>query len=294
MKNKILVIVGPTASGKSSLAVRLAKKFNGEVISADSRQVYKGLNIGTGKITKREMRGVKHYLLDVVELKKRFSVSDFVLEANKALKVIEAKEALPIVVGGTGFYIDALAGKVVLPEVPPNMVLRNKLDKVNKEKLFKMLKKRDPQRAKNIDPNNKVRIIRALEIIEALGKVPLQAASSKLQAKFVYIGLKPEDLDKKIYKRLVKRIPGIIREAKKLLKLKKLSSKRMQELGLEYRFASLYLDKKLSKKEFIDQLYTAIRQYSKRQMTWFKRNKKIKWFTPEDYNNIEKYVKKLI
>jgi len=297
MKSKVLVIVGPTASGKSNLAVRLAKKFGGEIISADSRQVYKGLNIGTGKITKKEMRGVPHHLLDVANSKKQFSASDFIIKANEALRLIEANKAFPIIVGGTGFYIDALTGKIPLPEVPPDKLLRRKLNKLNKEKLFRMLKKKDPARAKIIDRDNKVRLIRALEIVESLGNVPkaIEANEAKKLRSFIYIGLKPNDLDKSIYKRLIKRILGIIRETKKL------SFKRAYELGLEYRYAALYLKKRLTKREFIDQLFTAIRQYSRRQMTWFKRNKKIRWFTPSavegfkpgDYREIERYVRVL-
>ena len=285
MKSKVLVIVGPTASGKSDLAVRLAKKFGGEVISADSRQVYKGLNVGTGKITKKEMRGVKHHLLDVANPKKQFSVRDFVSKASEALKLIEANEALPIVVGGTGFYIDALTGAASLPEVPPNKKLREKLGKKSAETLFKMLEKKDTARAQTIDKHNKVRLIRALEIIAALGRVPSSNKIQETRYKFIYIGLKSENLDERIKKRLLKRIPGILRETKNL------SFKRAYELGLEYRYAALCLKNKLSKQEFIEELNTAIRQYSKRQMTWFKRNKKIKWFKQNEYKHIEKYAK---
>jgi len=172
MKQKVLIILGPTASGKSDLAVQLAKKFKGEVISADSRQVYKGLDIGTGKITKKEMRGVPHHLLDVANPKKYFSVSDYKKLALLSLRYIETKKKLPIICGGTGFYIDALIGKINLPEVPPNKALRKKLEKLSAEKLYKMLLKKDSRRAKEIDPRNKVRVIRALEIVETLGKVP--------------------------------------------------------------------------------------------------------------------------
>lgn len=283
---KILVIVGPTASGKSDLAVRLARKFNGEVISADSRQVYIGLNIGTGKITKAEMKGVPHHLLDIANSKKRFSASEFVSYANKAIELIKGRRALPIVVGGTGFYIDVLTGAVSLPDVPPNKLLRKKLEKISKEKLFEMLKKKDPRRAKTIDKHNKVRLVRALEIAKALGRIPSLPASSKLKAKsFIFIGLKPDDLDKRIYKRLLKRITGILRETRKL------SFKRAYELGLEYRYAALYLKGKLDKSEMVEQLYAAIRQYARRQMTWFKRNRKIKWFKADEYKKIEKHVK---
>lgn len=304
----MLVILGPTASGKSTLAVKLARKFGGEIISADSRQVYKGLDIGTGKITKQEMRGVPHYLLDIANPKKQFTVSDFTKKASRAITMIYHSDKVPMVVGGSGFYIDALAGNITLPDVKPNKLLRRKLDKLNKEKLFSMLKKRDPKRARTIDPNNKVRIIRALEIIEILGKVPTWRFN--LQVKFLhqftYIGLKPDNLDKRIRQRLIKRLPGMIREAKKLIKTKTINYKRMHELGLEYRYLALYLQNKVSKEEMVRKLYTEIRRYAKRQMTWFsakgrsaspgggkrhERNKKIRWFKPEEYKEIERYVR---
>ncbi len=270
---KVLVIVGPTASGKSDLAVRVAKKFKGEVISADSRQVYKGLDIGTGKITKREMQGVSHHMLDVAEPKKQFSVAQYKKMAEEEWRFIESRNRLPIIVGGTGFYIDALTGRAGFPNVPANPKLRTKLMKLPNTKLFAMVEKKDPERAKSIDPNNKVRLVRALEIITKLGKVPpLRQGSSGQAHKFIYIGLNPKDLEKRIYKRLIKRIPGIIKETKTL------SSKRAYDLGLEYRYASLYLKNKLDKKEMIEQLNIAIRQYAKRQMTWFKRNHEITWF----------------
>lgn len=284
---KVLVIVGPTASGKSNLAVRIAKKFKGEIISADSRQVYTGLDIGTGKITKQEMRGIPHHLLDVADPKKRFSASQFKELAEEKVRYIVQKGKLPIVVGGTGFYIDTLSGKVTLPDVPPNKKLRERLSKKSNQELVKMLRKKDPERAKTIDLNNKIRLIRALEIVDALGKVP--AIKPGQTKNFVYIGLEPEDLKERIYKRLVKRLPGIIEEAKRLHK-QGLTYKRMHELGLEYRYAALYLQKKLNVEQMFERLNTEIARYAKRQYTWFRRNKRIKWFKPEEYKEIERYL----
>lgn len=289
MKSRVLVIVGPTASGKSDLAVKLAKKFNGEIISADSRQIYKGLDIGTGKITKKEMSGISHHLIDVADPKKQFTVAQYKTMASNSLRYIVVNSKLPIVVGGTGFYIDALTGRKNFPNVPPNKLLRSKLNKLDKEKLFKILKKEDPRRAEAIDPNNKLRLIRALEIIATLGSVPtLGSLTSKY--KFIYIGLRPDDLEKRIYKRLIKRLPGIIREVKRLYK-NGLSWKRLYELGLEYRYISKYVNNELNKKELVNKLYSEIRKYAKRQMVWFKRNKDIIWFRPKQYKEIEKYVR---
>lgn len=285
LKNrKILVILGPTASGKSGLGVKLAKRFKGEIISTDSRQVYKGLNAGTGKITKLEMSDVPHHLIDVADPKKQFSVSDYKKLAEEKIEGIKN----PIIVGGTGFYIDILTGVANFPDVPPNKKLRERLSKKSNETLFKLLKRKDPKRAKNIDMNNKVRLIRALEIVEALGKVP--TIKPKPLNNFKFIGLRPNDLDKRILERLEKRFESMILEGKKLYK-QGLSYKRMKELGLEYRYLALYLQEKLSKEEMFEKLNNAIRRYAKRQMTWFKRNKKIKWFKPEEYKAIESYAR---
>lgn len=288
-KNAILIIVGPTASGKSSLAVRLAKKINGEIISADSRQVYRGLNIGTGKITKREMDGVPHYLLDVADPEKQFTASDFVRLARQAIEHIRKRKKLPIIVGGTGFYIDALVGKIFLPPVPPNQSLRQKLEKKTTEELFKLLKQKDARRARTIDRHNKIRLIRALEIVEKIGEVPPPVKINGLNSRLIFIGLKPSDLEERIYKRLIERFEGMIEEGKKLHK-KGLSYKRMFELGLEYRYIAMFLKGEIKKSEMLAELFNKIRQYSKRQMTWFKHNKKIKWFKSDETDKIEKYV----
>ena len=294
-QQKILIIVGPTASGKSDLSVRLAKKFNGEIISADSRQVYKGLNIGTGKITRQEMRGIPHHLIDVANPKKQFSAADYKRLAEHNLRYIVSYGKLPIIVGGTGFYIDTLVGKTNFPNVPPNKKLREKLSGKSTEELFQILKNRDPKRAKTIDPHNKVRLIRALEIVAAVGNVPTRLGHgvSKSSWEYVYIGLKLDNLDQRIYKRLLKRLNGMIREGKKLHK-QGLTYKRMHELGLEYRYIGMYLQNKISRQEMIDKLYIESRHYAKKQMTWFKRNKEIKWFKPEKYKEIEKYVERML
>ena len=167
LKPKILVILGPTATGKSGMAVRLAKKFNGEIISADSRQVYKGLDIGSGKITEKEMLGVAHHLLDIANPKRKFSVTDFKEKAEKTIEDILKRSRLPIICGGTGFYIQALVDNLILPEVAPNLSLRKKLEKKTPAELFEILKKLDPKRADSIERQNPRRLIRAIEIAVA-------------------------------------------------------------------------------------------------------------------------------
>ena len=289
-KDKVLVIVGPTATGKSDLAVRLAKKFKGEVISADSRQVYTGLDIGTGKITKEEMKGVPHYLLDVADPKKKFTVVKYVELAEKAIAEILSKKKLPIIVGGTGFYIQALVDGIMLPEVPPNEKLRKELSKKTAAQLLSMLKKLDPKRAQNIDPHNARRIIRAIEIAKVLGKVPkLTKPRQKYKPLFISLQLAKVSLQEKISARLEKRIEkeGMIKEAQKLHK-NGLSYKRMYELGLEYRYLSLFLQKKITKEAMKEKLATEIWHYAKRQITWFKADRRLKWFDPKQTKKIEK------
>lgn len=294
-QEKIIVVLGPTASGKTSLAILLAKKFNGEVISADSRQVYTGLDIGTGKVTKKEMGGIQHYLIDVINPKKTFTASEFKKLGEKAIQDILKRDKVPIVAGGTGFYIDSLLGNTTIPEVPPNTKLRLQLESLTTETLFKKLQKLDPDRSKTIDQFNKRRLVRALEIVESIGKVPkIQKIQSPYKALKIGPTLSDEELKEKINSRLFVRIrQGVIAEARNLHK-KGLSWKRMEELGLEYRYLSRHLRGQLTKAEMIEQLNIAIWQYAKRQMRWFKRDKKIKWFAPEQTKKIEKMVKRFL
>ena len=294
VKPKIIAVVGPTASGKSALAVELARKFNGEVISADSRQVYIGLNIGTGKITKKEMLGVPHHLLDVANPKKRFTVDLYKKLADKTIAEILSRGKLPIICGGTGFYIEAVVKNVLLPDVPVDMKLRTKLFKKTSEQLFEILKKLDEKRALAIDPRNKIRLIRAIEIVKTLGKVPPIISEPKYNTLTIGIKTEKEDLKQKIYARLISRIKqGMINEAKKL-HTKGLSWKRMEELGLEYRCLALHLQKKLTKDEMIERLNREIYQYSKRQIQWFKRDQNILWLPAKKAKNIFSAVGKFV
>ncbi|OGI57019.1 tRNA (adenosine(37)-N6)-dimethylallyltransferase MiaA [Candidatus Nomurabacteria bacterium RIFCSPHIGHO2_02_FULL_37_13] len=289
---KVIVILGQTATRKSDLAVRIAKKFNGEIISADSRQVYRGLDIGTGKITKKEMRGILHHLLDVADPKKQFTVAEYQKKTIYAIAEIVKKGKTPILCGGTGFYIDAITKGITFPRVSPNIKLRKILEKQSIETLFNMLKKLDKKRAKNIDFKNKVRLIRAIEIAKALGKIP-KKTEARLPFKFIKIGLylPPDKLKKKIEKRLlIRKKMGMLGETRKLHK-QGLSWKRMKELGLEYGFLALYLQKKINKQKMIEKLNNEIYKYAKRQMTWFKRDKEIKWFDLKDYKKIIQYIK---
>lgn len=288
--NKLIVILGPTASGKSSMAIHLARKFSGEIISADSRQVYRSMDLGTGKISKTEQKIVPHYLLDVANPKQQFTVADFKKLGKIAVKKIEKKKKIPFVVGGTAFYIYSLIDDWNLPDVKPNQKLRNQLRKKTADQLFVMLKKLDSKRAANIDANNPVRLIRAIEIAKSLGSVPaLTPHTSALTP--LLIGIKKDQtvLYKLIDNRLEERLQaGMIDEVKKLRKAG-LSWKRLESFGLEYRFIALYLQNKLTYNQMVEQLKSAIHKFSKRQMTWFKRDSRIKWVTTK--KQAEKYIK---
>lgn len=290
-KEKVLVILGPTASGKSALGVRLARRFGGEIISADSRQVYKGLDLGTGKITKKEMRGIPHHLLDVASSKRKFSASNFVKKARTAHSNILQNMRVSIVVGGTGYYIDSFVGRILVPDVPPDRALRKKLESQSTEKLFAMLQKRDAERAATIEPHHKRRLIRALEIARALGKNPTPAVSSPYDV--LWIGIAPTlpELEEKISKRLRARLKaGMLKEAR-LLRERGLSLKRMGELGLEYRSQARHLKGLITKEEMISELERDIRRYAKKQLAYWKRNTHIEWFRPNEAARIEKRVR---
>ncbi len=273
----LIVILGQTATGKSAYAVALAQEINAEIISADSRQVYKGLNLGTGKVTKKEMGGIPHHLLDVANPSQQFSVANYQELTKKAIEKIHKKNKIPILVGGTGFYIDAVIHDTKLPEVPPNATLRKKLAKLSTERLFAMLKKIDPLRAQTIDTKNPVRLIRAIEIAKALGHVPRVITTNKYPVIKIGIMLPDEVLKERIHTRLLDRLTqGMLREATRLHR-DGLSWRRMEELGLEYRYMARHLQGKITHNQMLQQLENEIWKYAKRQKTWFKRDKEIIW-----------------
>ncbi len=294
-KQKILVILGPTASGKTSLSISIAKKFVGEIISADSRQVYRGLNIGTEKITEKEMDGVPHYLIDIVEPTEVFTVEQFKVMAERCIDDITLRNRLPMIVGGTGFYIDSIVKNLAIPKVPPNDELREKLNKKSAEELYEELKEKDEERAELIDEHNKRRLIRALEIIEAIGKVPkLNNSSEKYNVLSIGIQTDNSILKEKISSRLNDSlIEGLVEEVKSLLE-SGIGKEQMNEFGLEYKIASQFIHSDITKNEMIEKMKTELWQYAKRQRTWFKRDKNIKWFSLEERDEIEEEVSKFL
>lgn len=282
-KPHIIVICGPTATGKTNYAIELAKKINGEVISADSRQVYKGMDIGSGKATVQETQGVPHHLIDVISPKKVFTVSDFQKLGTQAINDVIARGKVPIICGGTGFYIDALVNQSVIPNVPPNKKLRLELNKESAIKLFELLLRLDKRRAQDIDSKNKVRLIRAIEIAKTLGKVPKVSINAAAKYDVEWIGIDRDDsvLKERIEKRLMERFDQGMIEEVQALNTSGISWRRLLSFGLEYRYITLFLQNKISKEEMIERLKTEIWQYAKRQRTWFKRNKDIKWIDPD-------------
>lgn len=296
---KIIVILGQTATGKSDFAVEVAHilkdtGLTAEVISADSRQVYTGMNLGTGKITKKEMRRIPHHLLDVASPSRVFSVAQFKKLTDKRLKEMAKNNIIPIICGGTGFYIDAVVDNILLPQVPPNKALRNKLAKYSAEQLYLELLSLDPIRAETIDPFNKVRLIRAIEIAQALGSVPVLTTSStggKYDVLKIGLVVPDEVLKEKIHIRLLARIKkGMLREIQKLHN-DGLSWKRLEMLGLEYRYGALYLQKKIAKDDMLTKLESEIWHYAKRQKTWFKRDTATVWIDPRKVSDKKKAVR---
>lgn len=294
-RKKIIVILGPTASGKSDLAVKLARRFSGEIISADSRQIYKDLNIGSGKITKKEMHGISHHLLDVASPRRKFTAAQYQKLALRAVAQIQRRGKLPFLVGGTGFYIQSVIDGTVFPNVPPNRTLRARLAKKSADQLFEILKKIDPIRAADIDAKNPHRLIRAIEIVKVTGHPIPKLVRSRVsyQSEILQIGMKKSstELKRLIGVRLQRRIKKIVAEVKNLHQ-KGLSWKRLEELGLEYRFTAQYLQGKISLPQTIKNIQMESEHFAKRQMTWFKRDSKIHWI--KNQQQAGKLVQKFI
>lgn len=284
---KIIAIVGPTASGKSDFAVALAQQIidhkkelgvkGAEIISADSRQVYKEFDLSSGKITQEEMGGIPHHLLDVVSPIQQYSVAQFVEDTSKIIDFLMSKKIVPIVCGGTSFWIDALLQGIELPDVPPNHALRKTLSTLSSQELFDILQQKDPRRADTIDPHNPHRLVRAIEIAEALGSVPNPVANPPYQSLYIGIQVDKDTLKGKIARRLDERIAqGMIDEIVNAHQ-KGVSYDRLEELGLEFKWTARYLQGKLSMDEMKQELCNDIVHYAKRQMTWLKKNPFIVW-----------------
>jgi tRNA dimethylallyltransferase len=301
---KAIIIVGPTASGKSNLAVDVARYIKkntkklgiigSAIISADSRQVYTGFNIGAGKITKKEMGGISHYGLDIASPLRRYTVAQYQTYTNTVLKKLWKQNIIPIICGGTGLYIDSVLYNYSFPQIKPNLKLRKKLEKLSTEKLFRLLQKKSPDRAQTIDKHNRRRLIRALEILDKQKEIPLLIKEPVFEALVIGINPPQKILYQKIYTRLIKRLQsGMIAEVKKL-HTSGISYKRLESFGLEYRWIARFLQKKISKQEMITQLEKEIKNYTKRQITWFKRNKNIVWIKEPSITITIRYINEFL
>lgn len=292
---KLAVIVGPTASGKTALSLKLAKKFKGEIISADSRAIYKKLDIGTAKPTQAERKTVPHYLINLVEPDEILTLSQYKDLAIEKIKKISAKQRLPFLVGGTALYIFAVADNWQIPEVPANKKLRAKLEKQSAEKLYFQLLQKDPEAKNFVDPKNKRRTIRALEVIAATKK-PFSAQRKKGPTFFdpLFIGLEKNqtELRKNIVSRTKKMFQtGLVKEVSKILK-KGYSPKLPALSGIHYKEIISYLQKKISLPEATALINKNDEQLVRRQMTWFKKDRRIKWV--KSFTQATKLMKKFL
>lgn len=271
-KPLVYVVCGPTATGKSDHAVELASKVDGEVISADSRQVYRGMDLGTGKITLEEMKGVPHHLLDIKNPDEDFSVEEFQRLAFEKIEEILARGKTPIICGGTGFYIQAITANIIFQDIPKNETLRKELEEKSLEELKEILAEIPQEENSKIDVENKRRLIRAIEIGEFLGKIPaIQKGPKMYDFEFTYLDFPDEILKDRIEKRLEKRLEmGMVMEVAKLHE-DGLSWKRLENFGLEYKYIAEFLQGKISEEEMLETLKLKIWQYAKRQRTWFKK-----------------------
>lgn len=272
--------MGPTATGKSNLAIQIAKNLNGEIISADSRLVYKGFDIASAKPTIGEREGIEHYLIDIVEPEFDYSVANFCDDAKAAIQKIRSKGKVPIVVGGTGLYFRILLEDFDMPRVEPNYELRKELEAIDTQELHTILKELDPKSAEKIHFNNKVKIIRAIEIAKTLN-IPMSEAAGKKEPEFdvEWIGLDYKnraDLYERINKRVDEMVEnGILEETRALLKKHGRIANFVNTIG--YQEILEYLDGEISLEEAVEKIKQNTRRYAKRQLTWFKKNRSIKW-----------------
>ncbi|MFR1671336.1 MAG: tRNA (adenosine(37)-N6)-dimethylallyltransferase MiaA [Candidatus Gastranaerophilaceae bacterium] len=280
LKKKVIAVVGPTASGKTAFAVDLANKINGEIISADSRLVYRGFDIGTAKPTKAEMQEIPHYMIDIVEPECDYTAALYAREASKIIDSIISRGKTPIVAGGTGLYFRLLLENYVMPEVEPNYDLRKELEKYSSEDLHNMLSGLDAESAAKIYSTDKKKLIRALEIVKTLGKPisEVRGVSDESDYEVEWIGLNfPRE---ELYDRINRRVDvmidmGLVEETKNLLKKHGNISNIINTIG--YREITKYLNAKMSLEEAKNLLKQNTRNYAKRQLTWFRKNSAIKW-----------------
>lgn len=297
-KEKVIVICGPTASGKTAMSIELAKKINGEIVSCDSMQIYKEMDIGTAKPTCEEMQGIKHYMIDIISPDQRYSVADYKRDAKIAIREILKKGKTPIIVGGTGLYVDSLIYEIEYQDIKFDEEYRKKLEKQAKENglntLYEEAKKIDPEAILKISPNDQKRILRILEIYHATGmtKTEQEKKSREKEPEFDYKVYALNMPREKLYERINLRVDlmikqGLIKEVEEIYHKYSEFPTAMQGLG--YKEVVEYLKGNLTKEEMIEKIKQETRRYAKRQMTWFRKNKQTIWLDTENtlQNNLQ-------
>ncbi len=295
-KEKVIIIGGPTASGKTALSIELAKRVQGEIVSADSMQIYKEMNIGTAKPEEAEKQNIPHYMLDFLSPNTRYSVADYKRDAKKCIKEIIQRGKQPIIVGGTGLYIDSLIYEIDFPEIETDLEYRAKLEKIAEKEglayLYEKARQIDEKAMERISPNDQKRILRVLEIYHQTGKTKTQLdEESRKEPEYDY-KLFVIDMERKIlYDRINKRVDnmienGLIEEVQSIFEKYKEFPTSMQALG--YKEIVEYLKGQVSKEEAIEKIKMESRRYAKRQLTWFRKNKQAIWLNGQDTidNNI--------
>ncbi len=294
-KEKIIIVVGPTASGKTDLAITLAQEFTGEVISADSRQIYRGLDIGTAKVTTAEMRGVPHHLINIVDIHENYGPVDFKRDAATAITNITSRDALPIIAGGTFFYTDTLLGRISTPAVPPNPALREALEELPVEALYTKLQKIDPRRAADIDEHNPRRLVRAIEIASALGAVPEKKPLENLyDALIIGIETDRDELRARIAARAPAWLTIGLKEEVVALLTAGVSKERLNEMGFEYQIGMELAAGAITEEAFIQKFTEKNWQYAKRQLSWLKRDQTIEWYKREHTHDVIARVREFL
>ena len=295
-KEKVIVIGGPTASGKTALSIELAKAINGEIVSADSMQIYKEMNIGTAKPEEEEKQNIKHYMIDILNPNERYSVADYKKDAKRAIKEILEKNKVPIVIGGTGLYIDSLIYEIEFKDLEIDLNYRKKLEEIVEKEglhaLYEKAKKIDPKAMEKISENDKKRILRVLEIYHQTGKTKTQLDNeSKKEPDYDY-KMFAINMDREVlYNRINRRVDimiekGLIEEVKNIYEKYNEFPTSMQALG--YKEVVEYLEGKINKEEMIDKIKMESRRYAKRQLTWFRKNKQTIWLNGE--NSLENNI----
>ncbi len=286
-KQKIIAIAGPSSTGKSELAIKVAKYFDSEIISVDSRQIYREINIGTAKPSEKEKQGIKHHLMDFLDLNQEYTVAQFSDDANEIIKNLFERGKTPILAGGTGLYYRVLLQDFDLPRVAPDKNLREELDKKSNEELYNLLKEKDLITAEKIHPNNRVKVIRALEVILTLNE-KMSDAQKKKDNPFdvLWIGLDAKDR-KFLYNRADLRVDkmiknGLLDEVKTLFR--KYPNNKLLSSTIGYQEFIPCFSCEQTLEECIDKLKQNTRNYIKRQLSWFRANKDINWFYIDEEN----------